>query len=94
MYKFEIQGCLPVLILGSLLIFIAFKLWFLIAIIILIYLVKNFVAQIKINIELKKKEKEINYAPNKGEVYRVCPDCGTSVKRSSDTCPNCGKKFD
>ena len=58
MYKFEIQGCLPVLIIGSLLIFIAFKLWFIIAIFILIYLIKNFVAQIKINIELKKKEKE------------------------------------
>ncbi|MDD3237489.1 MAG: zinc ribbon domain-containing protein [Candidatus Gastranaerophilales bacterium] len=90
MYKFQIQGCLPVLLILGLLLFIALKLWFLIAIVVFIYLIKNFIAKLNINIELKKKEKEANYAPNKGEVYKVCPVCGKNVKRSAEKCPNCG----
>lgn len=94
MYKVELQGCLPVFIVLALFLFIAFKLWFLIAIFLIIYLLRNFVSAINLNIKLKQKEKEEHYEPHRGEVYKVCPYCNINVKRSVEKCPKCGNPLD
>lgn len=94
MYKLEFQGCLPFLLIFALFLFIAFKLWFVIVILLLIYFFRTLISTINLNIKLKQKEKEQNYTPVKGEVYKVCPYCQTNVKRSAETCPNCGKPLD
>lgn len=90
MFSFEMRGCLSVFLILFLLLFLALKLWFVFAIILIIYIAKNFITSVNFNINVKKKEQEMNYEPKKGEVYKVCPFCGQSVKRSASKCPNCG----
>lgn len=94
MYKVEFRGCLPFLIIFAIFLFVAFKLWFVIVIFLIIYLLKSFVSTIDLNIKLKQKEKEQHYTPVKGEVYKVCPYCKINVKRSAEKCPGCGQPLD
>ncbi len=94
MYKIELQGCLPILLLSFIFLFIALKLWFVVVIIILYYLFRYVIAAINLQIKSKQKEKEINYTPHKGEVYKICPYCSINVKRSTKKCPNCGHNLD
>ncbi len=94
MYRLQIQGCLPLFLILLLLLFIGIKLWFVFAIIILFYVVQNIISSVNIQMKLKQKEKETHYEPQKGEVYKVCPTCGISVKRSVDKCPQCGNDLD
>lgn len=94
MYKAEFQGCLPFILIIALFLFIAFKLWFVIAIFLIIYLLRSFIYTINLNMKLKQKEKETHYTPHKGEVYKVCPYCNINVKRSAEKCPNCGNSLD
>lgn len=94
MYKIELKGCLPILLITFFIIFIAFKLWFLIVLIFLFFIFKNTIMEIIHNIRQKQLEKEMSYHPEKGEVYKICPYCGRNVKRSCEKCPNCGNKLD
>ena len=94
MYKIELQGCLPIFLIGALFLFVALKLWFVIVILIFIFVMKNIIASISLNIKLKQKEKELHYTPHKGEVYKICPYCNANVKRSAERCPNCGHDLD
>ena len=93
MYKIEIQGCLPFLIL-FLILFFVLKLWYLIVLFILVLLAVGVVKELQYKFILKQKEKEQNYTPNKGEVYKLCRFCGAKVKRSAEKCPQCGHSLD
>lgn len=90
MYRFEVRGCLPFLFLFFVF-FVLFKLWYLIILLIFAVVVMNVISQIKYNLELKKKEQEQNYEPQKGEVYKICAYCGAKIKRYAETCPQCGR---
>lgn len=94
MYKVEFQGCLPFLLIFAIFLFLAFKLWFVIVFILMIFLLRNFISALNLNLKLKQQEKEKNYTPHKGEVYKICPYCNTNVKRSAEKCPNCGQPLD
>lgn len=93
MYKIQIQGCLPFLIIFIFL-FIVLKLWIVLVLFIFAALIYSFVSQLIYRIALKKKEMEQNYTPNKGEVYKICPFCGINVKRTAKTCPQCGHSLE
>lgn len=92
MFRFEIRGCLPFLFLFFVL-FIFFKLWYLIVLLVFAAIAVSIISQFKSYIQLKKKEKEQSYEPQKGEVYKICSYCGAKVKRSSETCPQCGNSL-
>ncbi len=94
MFKLELQGCLPILLIFFLLTIVGFKLWYLFLAILFIFVVKNFASIIIFNYKNGQKQKDIHFEPQKGEIYKVCPNCGINVKRSAEKCPQCGKQFD
>lgn len=97
MYKIQIQGCLPIIIILMILsfvFFVALKLWLVFAVLLLIYLMRNFIQSAVNKVQLTKEEKEKNYTPHKGEVYKICPYCGSSIKRTAEKCPHCGGSID
>lgn len=49
--------------------------------------------RLKANVVKHKEEKEKNFEPEIGEVYKVCPYCGNNVKRNATYCPHCNTKF-
>lgn len=93
MYKIEFKGCLIITLLLAFIIFAIFKLWFLLVLIALFFIFKDYLNIVKTNIKHKEREKEIKYEPEKGEVYKICPYCGIKVKRSCEKCPQCGGDF-
>ncbi|MGM9994745.1 MAG: hypothetical protein ACI37R_08480 [Candidatus Avigastranaerophilus sp.] len=90
MYKIDMTaGCLTTIIFLLLIGFIIKQLWWLIVGIIIIAIVAYYANLIYETISNKKAEKEANYTPEMGEVYKVCPYCGTEVKANAGKCPVC-----
>ena len=91
MNKFEISGCLTSLIILFITYYLIKELWWLIVGIILIIIVAYYSRLIYLTIHNKNKEAQINYKPDMGEVYKVCPYCNTMVKVTDKTCPCCNR---
>ena len=90
MYRYNISGCLIPFIFFLIVFFIIKELWWFIVGVILICVAiyyGNLIYQYIIN---KDKEKKINYTPEMGEVYKICPFCNAKVKVNDITCPVCG----
>lgn len=81
-------GCLLFTILAVWL-FFKLKLYYIIIFIVVLAFAYNFYLKIKKDIALKNEEKERNFEPEIGEVYKVCQFCGNDVKRSAKICPHC-----
>ncbi|MBQ2644462.1 hypothetical protein IJG14_02670 [bacterium] len=69
--------------------FFKLKLYYVLGIIVLIAIIYNFYKKTRVKIKEYKEEKEKNFEPEIGEVYKVCPYCGKDVKRSARLCPHC-----
>lgn len=69
--------------------FIIKELWWFIVGIILILIALYYGKLIYETIKNKQIEYRTNYTPEMGEVYKVCPYCGTKVKVVEKTCPKC-----
>jgi hypothetical protein len=69
--------------------FIIKELWWFFVGIIIIAIVAYYAKLTFETIKNKKENEKINYTPEMGEVYKVCPFCSTKVKVSETTCPNC-----
>lgn len=91
MYKIEIPGCLITLLILFLTYHLIKELWWLIVGIILIIIVSYYARLIYLTIQQRKKEEQMNYNPDMGEVYKVCPYCNTAVKVTEKTCPCCNR---
>jgi Ca2+/Na+ antiporter len=91
MYKIEIQGCLSTLLIFLLILFVVKELWWLIVGLILICIAIYYGNLIYQTVKNKQKENEINYNPQMGEVFKVCPYCNTKVKVTEKTCPCCNR---
>ncbi len=90
MYSFNLSGCLIPFLILLIIFFIIKELWWFIIGIVLICIAiyyGNLIYQYIIN---KDKEKKINYTPEMGEVYKICPFCNAKVKVTDMTCPVCG----
>lgn len=74
--------------------FFALKLYYVVIILLILGLAYNLYQQTKLKIQTKKEEKERNFEPEIGEVYKVCQFCGNDVKRSVNICPHCKNKLD
>ena len=85
----QLLGCLTTIIIIALIIAFIKEFWWLIVGIILISIVAYYLKLIYETIKNKAEEKEKNYNPQMGEVYKVCPFCNTKVKVTETTCPNC-----
>ncbi len=85
----QLLGCLITIIIIALIIAFIKEFWWLIVGIILISIVSYYLKLIYETIKRKDEEKKINYNPQMGEVYKVCPFCNTKVKVTETTCPNC-----
>lgn len=91
MYRLNFFGCLNIIIFFLLILFLVKELWWLIVGIIVILIAAyygNLIYQSYIN---KKQEEKINYTPEMGEVFKVCPYCNTKVKVTEKTCPRCNR---
>lgn len=91
MYKLEFSGCLSTLFIFLLILFLIKELWWLIVGLIIIAIVAyygNLIYKAYLN---KKQEEKINYTPEMGEVYKICPYCNTKVKVNEKTCPCCNR---
>ncbi|MBR6164011.1 zinc ribbon domain-containing protein [bacterium] len=91
-YKFEITGCLTALIILTFIVFLMTKLWWLVAIMVLIWMVNTFITVFLQKLEQKKAEKE-KFNPEIGQSYKVCPNCGEKVKVTDLKCPYCGQEL-
>ncbi len=91
MYKYELSGCLTVLFVLLLTLFLVKELWWLIVGIIIIAVASYYLNLIYKVIAEKEKEKRENYNPAMGEVFKVCPYCNTKVKVTEKTCPCCNR---
>ncbi len=94
MYKIEIKGCLIISLILFFIIFALLKLWYLVVLVVLVFIFRDYINTVKINIKEKEREKEINYEPEMGEVYKICPYCGQKVKHSQMKCPNCNNDLE
>lgn len=91
-YRFDITGCLTVLIILFFLVFLFTKLWWLVAIIVLIYLINTYIAAFQQKMAQKKAEQE-KFKPEMGQSYKVCPYCGEKVQVTELRCPKCGREL-
>lgn len=85
----EFLGCLISILILAIVFAIIKEFWWLIVGIIIISIVAYYAKLIYETIKNKSIENEINYNPEMGEVYKVCPFCNTKVKVTETTCPNC-----
>lgn len=69
--------------------FVKLKLYYILGFLILLALAYKFFQKTKVKIAEHKEEKEKNFEPEIGEVYKICPYCGNNVKRSANVCPHC-----
>lgn len=91
-FRFDITGCLTLLIILSLIIFLFTKLWWLVGIIFLIYIINTFIDSFQQKLTVKKAEKE-TFTPEPGQSYKVCPYCGEKVKVAELKCPKCKREL-
>lgn len=91
MYRIQINGCLTALFIFLLILFLIKELWWLIVGIILIAIAFYYGNLIYRTISEKQKESKIDYTPEMGEVYKICPYCNTKVKVTAMTCPCCNR---
>lgn len=91
-YRFDITGCLTVLIILMFIGFLLTKLWWLVAIMFLIWLINTFIAVFQQKLAQKKTEKAA-FNPEMGQSYKVCPYCGEKVKVTDLKCPKCGREL-
>lgn len=91
MYKIQINGCLTALLFFLLIFFLIKELWWFFTGIILIALAVYYGNLIYKTVCEKQKEAQINYTPEMGEVYKICPYCNTKVKVTAITCPCCNR---
>ncbi|MGN0005116.1 MAG: hypothetical protein ACI37Z_04010 [Candidatus Gastranaerophilaceae bacterium] len=70
-------------------IFIALKLYYVVGFLIFLAIVYNVISKAKNKYYERKEQKERDFQPEIGEVYKVCPYCGNDVKRSAKICPHC-----
>lgn len=75
-------------------IFVALKLYIVVGILIIIALIYNFINNARRKYEIHQAEKEKNYEPEMGEVYKICPYCGKDVRRSAKICPHCNRPLE
>lgn len=93
MYRIEISGCLTSLILLLIAYFLVKELWWFFVGIVLI-LIAIYFGNLIYNVVLQKyKDKDQNYNPQMGEVYKICPYCNTQVKANAQICPCCNKNL-
>ena len=85
----EFLGCLVSILIIAIIFAIIKELWWLIVGIIIISIVAYYSKLIYENIRNKNIERETNFKPDMGEVYKVCTFCNTKVKVTEKTCPNC-----
>ncbi len=86
---YNLTGCLLSIFLMLLIFFLIKELWWFFVGLILIAVAIYYGKLIYETIKNKQLEKETNYNPQMGEVYKVCPYCNTKVKVTETTCPNC-----
>ncbi len=86
---YNLTGCLLSIFLILLIFFLIKELWWFFVGLILIAVAIYYGKLIYETIKNKQLEKETNYNPQMGEVYKVCPYCNTKVKVTETTCPNC-----
>jgi hypothetical protein len=86
---YNLTGCLLSIFLILLIFFLIKELWWFFVGLILIAVAIYYGKLIYETIKNKQLEKEMNYNPQMGEVYKVCPYCNTKVKVTETTCPNC-----
>ncbi len=91
MNRIEISGCLTSLLVLLITYYLIKELWWLIVGIILIIVVSYYARLIYLTVQQKNKEAQMNYNPDMGEVYKVCPYCNTAVKVTEKTCPCCNR---
>lgn len=91
MNRIEISGCLTSLIILLITYYLIKELWWLIVGIIVILIVSYYARLVYLSIQRKNRESQINYNPEMGEVYKVCPYCNTMVKVTEKTCPCCNR---
>ncbi len=91
-YRFDITGCLTVLLVLAFIVFLVTKLWWVVAIIVLIWMVNTFIAVFMQKLEQKKAENDA-FNPELGQSYKVCPYCGEKVKVTELKCPKCGREL-
>ena len=88
-YRFDITGCLTFLIILFFLVFLFTKLWWFVALIVLIFMINTFIASFQQKMAQKKAEQE-TFKPEMGQSYKVCPNCGEKVQVTELKCPKCG----
>lgn len=93
MYRIEFSGCLTTILFLLIIGYLIKELWWLIVGIIIILIVLYYANLIYRNIADKKTQKEANYTPEMGEVYKVCPYCNSKVKVTAIICPVCKKEL-
>lgn len=79
---------MPILIF-LIILFLVKELWWLItgiAIVVIIAYYANLIYKAIISNQVEKQE---NYEPKMGEVYKVCPYCNSKVKVTATCCPVC-----
>ena len=91
MYRFEISGCLTLLITFLIVFFLVRELWWLIVGIAVISIVLYYCKLIYKIHKDKELQKEQNYEPEMGEVFKVCPYCNAKVKVTAVSCPCCNR---
>lgn len=74
--------------------FIALKLYYVVGFFVFLAIVYNIYIKAKKKFEIRNEQKERNYEPEIGEVYKICPYCGNDVKRSAKVCPHCRKNIE
>lgn len=93
MYKIEFSGCLTTILFLLLIGYLIKELWWLIVGIIIIIIVLYYANLIYKYITDKKTERDANYTPEMGEVYKVCPYCNSKVKVTTIICPVCKREL-
>lgn len=91
MYKFEISGCLTLLITFLVVFFLVRELWWLIVGVAIIAIVLYYCKLIYQMHKDRQLQKEQNYNPEMGEVFKVCPYCNAKVKVTAISCPCCNR---
>lgn len=89
MYRVSFSGCFIFILFCLFIMFLVKELWWLIVGIALVLIVIYYLNLIYQKISAGNIEKNNEYTPQMGEVYKICPYCNAKVKVTASTCPVC-----
>lgn len=92
-FKGDSSGCIIAILIFLLGLYLLKELWWLFVGIAVIIIVAYWGKRIFLLLKESKETNSKQYNPQMGEVFKVCPYCGTKMKLTETFCPKCKREL-